>query len=76
MGKLTRKNLMVDAEQLREVAQQRGVSESEAVRQLVAYALAAREVDDALREIRERGGLDDIYGYLDELEEDARHRDA
>ena len=76
MGKLTRKNLMVDAEQLREVAQQRGVSESEAVRELVAFALAAREVDDALREIRERGGLDDIYGYLDELEEDARHRDA
>jgi hypothetical protein len=69
MAKLTRKNLMVNAEELRAVAQQRGVSESEAVRELVAFALAAREVGDALRELHDRGGLMDIYDEPEDEDE-------
>jgi hypothetical protein len=43
MGRLMRKNLVVDGEKVRELARRRGTSESEAVRQAVDFALAADE---------------------------------
>lgn len=65
MGKLTRKNLMVDQETLTALARLRGTSESEAVRQAVAQVLLAEEVMVALREIRAEGGIDDVFGRVD-----------
>ena len=68
MAGLTRKNLMVNAEQIRDLAQKRGVSDSQAVREAVDFALAAEEVMAAIRELHDRGGLDDVFGRLpDEL---------
>jgi hypothetical protein len=55
---------MVDAEQIRELARRRGTSESAAVRSVVDFALAADEAMEALRELRERGGVDDVFGRL------------
>lgn len=66
MGKLTRKNLMVDDEKVRELARRRGTSESEAVRQAVDHALAAEEIMAAIRELHARGGIDDVFGNLPE----------
>ena len=63
-SRLKRKNLMINPEQLHELARRRGTSESAAVRQLVDFALAADEALDALRELRERGGVDDVFGRL------------
>jgi hypothetical protein len=68
--RLVRKNLMVDQEQLRELARRRGTSESATVRQVVDFALAADEAMDALRELRDRGGVDDVFGRLPETNED------
>jgi hypothetical protein len=69
MAGLTRKNLMVDADSVRELARQRGTTESQAVRQAVDFALAAEEVMAAIRELHERGGIDDVFGRLpDEVE--------
>jgi hypothetical protein len=60
---------MVNAEQVRELARRKQVSESEAVRQAVDYALMAEEVMEAVRELHERGGIDDVFGRLpDEAE--------
>ena len=64
MGKLVRKNLMVDPEKVHELARRRGISESEAVRQAVDHALAAEEVMGAIRELHARGGVDDVFGRL------------
>jgi hypothetical protein len=64
MAGLTRKNLMVDAERVRELARRRATSESEAVRQAVDFALAADEVMAAVQELHDRGGLDDAFGRL------------
>jgi hypothetical protein len=58
MTDLVRKNLIVDADKVRDLARRRGTSESEAVRQAVDFALAAEEVMAAIRELHERGGLD------------------
>ena len=63
MGRLTRKNLVVNGEKVSELARRKGTSESEAVRQAVDYALAAEEVMGAIRELHERG-IDDIFGRL------------
>jgi hypothetical protein len=69
MAGLKRKNLVVDAEKLRELARLRATSESEAVRQAVDMALAAEEVMVAVRELHARSGLDDVFGRLpDELD--------
>ena len=69
MAGLTRKNLMLDAEKLRELARLRATSESEAVRRAVDMALAAEEVMAAVRELHQRRGLDDVFGRLpDELD--------
>jgi hypothetical protein len=66
---LTRKNLMVDAEKVRELARQRGTTESQAVREAVEFALAAEEMMAAIRELHKRDGLDDVLGRLpDEVE--------
>ena len=64
MPRLMCKNLMVDGEKISELARRRGTSESEAVRQAVEYALAAEEVMAAIRELRARGGIDDVFGRL------------
>ncbi len=61
---LSRKNLMVDAEKVRQLAQQRRTSESAAVRQAVDFALAAEEVMAAVRGLHARGGLEDVFGRL------------
>ena len=64
MAGLRRKNLMVDAEKVQELARRRGTSESGAVRQAVDFALAAEEVMAAVRTLHERRGLDDVFGRL------------
>lgn len=65
MARLVRKNLMVDAESLRELARERGTSESEAVRDAVTYALAAQEMVAALKGLHTIGAFADyeqVYG--------------
>ena len=52
---LTRKNLMVDAEQLAALAARRGTSESAAVREAVEMALFAEEFGAALEGLRATG---------------------
>jgi hypothetical protein len=62
---LMRKNLMVDAEALRELARERGTSESEAVRDAVTYALAAQEMVAAIKGLHAVGAFADfeeVYG--------------
>lgn len=57
---LTRKNLMVDAAQVAELAARRGISESAAVREAVEMALFAEEFALAMEELRATGyGMDD-----------------
>lgn len=74
MARLSRKNLVVDAERLHELARLCGTSESAAVRRAVDFAFAAEEVMAAIRELHERGGLDDVFGRLpDEQSAPARH---
>jgi hypothetical protein len=69
VASLTRKNLIVDADNVRELARRRGVSESGAVRRAVDFARVAEEVMAAVRELHDRGGLDDAFGRLpDELD--------
>lgn len=74
MGKLTRKNLVVDAEKIRELARRRGTSESEAVRQVVDFALIADEVMEAIEELHARGGIDDVFGKLSDDTDDVNSR--
>jgi hypothetical protein len=64
VSQFVRKNLMVDAEKVRELARQRGTSESEAVRQAVEHALGVEEVMTAIRELHALGGIDDVFGTL------------
>ena len=57
---LTRKNLMVDAEQLAALAARLGTSESAAVREAVQAALFAEEFAAAMAELRATGyGVDE-----------------
>ena len=63
MGELKRKNLVVDHQQIEELARRRGTSESAAVREAVAFALAAEEVMAAVRDLHHRG-IDDVFGRL------------
>ncbi len=72
MSQLVRKNLMLDADNVRELARSLGTSESEAVRQAIDHALAAEEIMAAIRELHARGGIDDVFGRLpDELDDEA-----
>jgi len=64
VAELTRKNLVVDADKVRALARRRGTSDSGAVRQAVDFALASEDVMAAVRELHERGGLDDVFGRL------------
>lgn len=60
MGRLVRKNLMVDPEALSDLARRRGTSESEAVRAAVSNALAAEEMVAALEGLRDAGAFADF----------------
>lgn len=51
----TRKNLMLDAARLRELAARRGESESAVVRDAIDEALFAEELADLLRQLHEAG---------------------
>ena len=53
MSRLVRKNLIVDPDELRSLAQHRGTSESEAVRQAVRQALAAEEMVQSLKQLHD-----------------------
>ena len=64
MAKLTRKNLMVEADKLRELAERRGVSESAAVREAVDFALLAQELEAAMLDLSAAGGIDDVFGKM------------
>ena len=57
MGRVVRKNLMVDADALRDLARRRGTTESEAARVAIAAALAVDEMVAALR------GLHDLSAF-------------
>jgi Arc/MetJ family transcription regulator len=59
---LTRKNLMVDAEEIDALKRALGTStESEAVRVAVRDRLTLEETQAAFDRIRSRGGLDDVF---------------
>ena len=60
MGKIVRKNLMVDAEALRELARMRGTSESEAARYAIKRALAAEDMVAAMQELADMGAFTDF----------------
>lgn len=62
--RLVRKNLTLDPEPLRKLARRRGKSESETVREVVDFALAADEIMDALEELRRLGGVADVFETL------------
>ena len=64
MAKLTRKNLMVEADKLRELAERRGMSESAAVREAVDWALLAQELEAAMLDLSAAGGIDDVFGKM------------
>jgi hypothetical protein len=58
-----RKNLMVDAADIRALKRALGTStESEAVRVAVRDRLVLEETQAAFDHIRARGGLDDVFG--------------
>ena len=69
MGKIVRKNLMLDAEALATLAQIRGKSESAVVRELVEEALGFKQMADEMMEIMERIWSReppiDVFGKLD-----------
>ena len=65
MAPLVRKNLMVDAESLRNLALERGTSESAAVRDAVTLALATQEMVSAIKGLHDIGAFadfEDVYG--------------
>ncbi len=68
MSKLVRKNLVLDAEKLHELALRRGKSESAVVRELIDQALGWEEMADrmmaAAERLAARGGIDDVFGKL------------
>lgn len=59
---LTRKNVMVDPAKVRKLAKWLGTSESEAIRRAVDALLLEEEVMRAVRRLRSRGTLKDVYG--------------
>ncbi|HEX5503476.1 MAG TPA: ribbon-helix-helix protein, CopG family [Thermomicrobiales bacterium] len=73
---LTRKNLMVDAEQLAALAARRGVSESAAVREAVETALFAEEFGAAMEALRATGYGADEPAAGDKSAPDATGSDA
>jgi plasmid stability protein len=71
VGKLTRRNYLVDEAKVRDLAARKGTSASAAVREAVDFALAAEEVMAAIQELHARGGLDDPFGRLPDEHPDA-----
>jgi hypothetical protein len=63
MAKLTRKNLMVDADAVRQLAAERGTSESQAVRDAVAAALRrevwGKQLMESIQELHDLGAFSD-----------------
>lgn len=57
MVRLVHKTLMVDPDAVRDLARQRGTSESAAVREAVASALAAHEMVAALKDLHDMGAF-------------------
>jgi Arc/MetJ-type ribon-helix-helix transcriptional regulator len=53
MARLVRKHLIVDADALRLLAEQRGTSESEVVREAVRQALAAEPMVQSLKQLHD-----------------------
>jgi hypothetical protein len=72
MASLVRKNLMVDAEQLRALARLKGTSESAAVREAVTWALAAAELEAAMTQLADAGGIEDVFGQLPDGRDERR----
>ena len=64
MAKLTRKNLVVEADKVQELAERRGVSESATVREAVDFALLAEEFEAAMLDLSAAGGIDDVFGKV------------
>lgn len=64
MGKFVRKNLMVDAEKLRDLAKRRNKSESETVRDVIDNALLADEFMEIIQELHESDGIEDVFERL------------
>ncbi|HLN13224.1 MAG TPA: hypothetical protein VK587_08535 [bacterium] len=58
---MQRKNLIVDALSVRELAARLKVSESEAVRRAVSAMLTRQDSAEGMRQLRERGTLMDAY---------------
>jgi len=59
----TRKNLMVDPEEIRALTRALGAaSESEAVRIAIRDRLALEEAQAAFASLRARGGVEDVFG--------------
>ncbi len=58
---LQRKNLIVDAARVQELASRLRVSQSEAVRRAVDVVLARGDIAEGLRQLRERGTFVDAY---------------
>ena len=67
MVKLVRKNLMVDAEALRSLAQARGTSESRAVRDAVERELGLRDWVDAMEALAELVEKEGAFSDFEEL---------
>ena len=57
MRRLVRKNLIVDPDELRAWADERGTSESQAVRDAVRLALAGKEMVAALKGLHDVGAF-------------------
>jgi hypothetical protein len=65
MGRLTRKKFKIDREKAQSLAHLLGISEAKAVRRAVDQMLMAEEVTLSIGEIREQGGIDDVFGRAD-----------
>jgi hypothetical protein len=78
VGKLVRKNLMVDAEALSELARALGTSESQAARDAISMALGRFGMVAAVEKLHELGAFADfeqLYPPLEpELEENQASR--
>ena len=67
MSKLTRKNLMVDAEALRALAHVRGTSESQAVRDAVEKDLGLQEMAQAMEALADLVEKEGAFSDFEEL---------
>ena len=68
MARLVRKNLMVDPVAVSELAQRRGTTESQAVREAVEMALGATDMTAALEGLHRLGAFADFETLFPSLE--------